>query len=48
MTAWRDVEEVQPEFAERVRALFNAHRHKTIATLLCGPVSVSPVLTKLP
>jgi hypothetical protein len=33
MTAWRDVEQVVPEFAQRVRALFDAHRHKTIATL---------------
>jgi hypothetical protein len=33
MTAWRDVEAAQPEFAARVRALFDAHRHKTIATL---------------
>ena len=33
MTAWRDVERVQPEFAQRVRALFDAHKHKTIATL---------------
>ena len=33
MTAWRDVEEAVPEFAGRVRALFDAHRHKTIATL---------------
>ena len=33
MTAWRDVEEGEPEFAQRVRALFDAHRHKTIATL---------------
>jgi hypothetical protein len=33
MTAWRDVEEAEPEFAQRVRALFDAHRHKTIATL---------------
>jgi hypothetical protein len=33
MTAWRDVEASQPEFAQRVRALFDAHRHKTIATL---------------
>ena len=33
MTAWRDVEEAEPAFAERVRALFNARRHKTIATL---------------
>jgi hypothetical protein len=33
MTAWRDVEHAEPAFAERVRALFDAHRHKTIATL---------------
>jgi hypothetical protein len=33
MTAWRDVEQVEPEFAQRVRGLFDAHRHKTIATL---------------
>ena len=33
MTAWRDVEQAVPEFAERVRALFDAHRHKTIATV---------------
>ena len=33
MTAWRDVEQAAPEFARRVRAMFDAHRHKTIATL---------------
>jgi nitroimidazol reductase NimA-like FMN-containing flavoprotein (pyridoxamine 5'-phosphate oxidase superfamily) len=33
VTAWRDVERAEPEFAQRVRALFDAHRHKTIATL---------------
>jgi len=33
MTAWRDVEEAVPEFARRVRVLFDAHRHKTIATV---------------
>ncbi|GAA4257354.1 pyridoxamine 5'-phosphate oxidase family protein [Dactylosporangium darangshiense] len=33
MTAWRDVEQAEPEFAARVQALFDAHRHKTIATL---------------
>jgi hypothetical protein len=33
MTAWRDVEQAEPEFAQSVRALFDAHRHKTIATL---------------
>jgi hypothetical protein len=33
MTAWHDVEAASPDFAQRVRALFDAHRHKTIATL---------------
>ncbi len=33
MTAWRDFEAAEPEFAGRVRALFEAHRHKTLATL---------------
>ena len=33
MTAWQDVERAEPAFAQRVRALFDAHRHKTIATL---------------
>jgi hypothetical protein len=33
MTAWQDVERAEPEFAHRVRELFDAHRHKTIATL---------------
>lgn len=33
MTAWKDVELAEPEFAARVRQLFDAGRHKTIATL---------------
>jgi Pyridoxamine 5'-phosphate oxidase len=33
MTAWRDVERAEPEFAQRVRRLFDRGRHKTIATL---------------
>jgi hypothetical protein len=33
MTTWQDVERAEPEFAQRVRRLFDAHRHKTIATL---------------
>jgi hypothetical protein len=33
VTAWRDVEQAEPEFAGRVRALFEAHRHQTIATV---------------
>ena len=33
MTTWKDVEYAAPDFAQRVRGLFDAHRHKTIATL---------------
>ena len=33
MTRWQDVEQAAPEFALRVRALFDARRHKTIATV---------------
>ena len=33
MTAWKDVEQAEREFAARVRRLFDAGRHKTIATL---------------
>ena len=33
MASWKDVEDAEPEFAARVRRLFDAHKHKTIATL---------------
>jgi hypothetical protein len=33
MATWQDVERAEPGFAQRVRALFDGHRHKTIATL---------------
>ena len=33
MTTWQEVERAEPAFAQRVRGLFDAHRHKTIATL---------------
>jgi hypothetical protein len=33
VTAWQDVERAAPEFAQRVRALFEARRHKTLATV---------------
>ncbi len=36
MTSWQDVERAVPEFAQLVRELFDAHRHKTIATLRAG------------
>jgi hypothetical protein len=31
--AWKAIEQAEPEFAARVRALFDAGRHKSIATL---------------
>jgi hypothetical protein len=33
MTAWRDVEESEPEFARQARAFLDGGVHKTIATL---------------
>lgn len=33
MADWRTISEAEPEFADRVRALFDAGRHKTIATV---------------
>jgi hypothetical protein len=33
MAGWKDVEQAAPEFAERVRRIFESHKHKTIATL---------------
>src|SRR3954447_15648979 len=33
MTTWADVERGEPEFAQRVQRLFDARRHKTIATV---------------
>ena len=33
MASWNAIEQTEPEFAARVRALFDAGRHKTIATL---------------
>lgn len=33
MTGWQDVERAEPGFAQRVLELFDARRHKTIATL---------------
>jgi hypothetical protein len=31
--AWSEIEQAEPEFAERVQRLFDAGRHKTIATV---------------
>ncbi|WP_219417264.1 pyridoxamine 5'-phosphate oxidase family protein [Pseudonocardia nigra] len=33
MTTWKDIEAAEPEFAARVQKIFDAHKHKTIATL---------------
>src|SRR5262245_32008085 len=33
MASWKDVVEAEPDFAARVRARFDAHKHKTIAPL---------------
>ncbi len=33
MANWNDVEQEEPAFAARVRALFDARKHKTLATL---------------
>jgi hypothetical protein len=33
MPAWHEIQRAEPEFADRVRRLFDAGRHKTIATL---------------
>jgi hypothetical protein len=33
VVSWKAIEEAEPEFAARVRLLFDAGRHKTIATL---------------
>jgi hypothetical protein len=33
MANWKDISEAAPDFARRVQRAFDAHRHKTIATL---------------
>jgi hypothetical protein len=33
VSAWKAIEQAEPEFAARVRRMFDAGRHKTIATL---------------
>jgi hypothetical protein len=33
VAGWHDLERADPKFARRVQALFDAYRHKTIATL---------------
>lgn len=33
MSSWAEVAAAEPEFADRVRRVFDAHRHKVLATL---------------
>ncbi|MEV6623417.1 pyridoxamine 5'-phosphate oxidase family protein [Amycolatopsis sp. NPDC051106] len=47
MTAWREFEAAEPEFARRVRELFDAHKHKTMATLRAdGSPRISGIETR--
>jgi hypothetical protein len=47
MTAWREFETAEPEFAQRVQGLFDAHKHKTLATLRAdGSPRISGIETK--
>lgn len=46
--AWRDVEADAPEFAARVRSLFQARKHKTMATLRAdGSPRISGIETEI-
>jgi hypothetical protein len=48
MVAWHDVEADAPEFASRVRALFQARKHKTMATLRAdGSPRISGIETRI-
>jgi hypothetical protein len=33
LSSWAEVKAAEPEFADRVRKVFDAHRHKTMATV---------------
>lgn len=33
MSSWAEIEAAEPDFATRVRAIFDAHKHKTMATI---------------
>lgn len=33
MASWSELESAEPDFAKRVRVVFDAHKHKTLATL---------------
>lgn len=48
MVAWHEVEEDAPEFAARVRTLFQARKHKTMATLRAdGSPRISGIETEI-
>ncbi|HYR48753.1 MAG TPA: pyridoxamine 5'-phosphate oxidase [Candidatus Eisenbacteria bacterium] len=33
MSSWAEIEAAEPDFAKKVRGVFDAHKHKTMATL---------------
>jgi len=48
MVAWQQIEADAPEFAARVRALFQARKHKTMATLRAdGSPRISGIETQI-
>lgn len=48
MAAWRDIEADVPQFAARVRELFQARKHKTLATLRTdGAPRISGIETQI-
>lgn len=48
MVAWRDIEADAPQFAGRVRELFQARKHKTLATLRAdGAPRISGIETQI-
>ena len=48
MVAWHEIETDAPEFAARVRALFQARKHKTMATLRAdGSPRISGIETEV-
>ena len=48
MVAWHEIEADAPEFAARVRALFQARKHKTMATLRAdGAPRISGIETQI-
>jgi hypothetical protein len=48
VVSWREIEEDAPQFAARVRALFQARKHKTLATLRAdGSPRISGIETQI-